>query len=444
MKTSSPVLGLAAAAAVAGAVLLLVHDGRADDAATARRAPAPAPAPAIAPAPGPRPAIPIDAGRELLIADLSVVEDPLRTTWGRAPAPATLPVRRDRAAWTFGRLIQDLAGTNDPSDLVLRWLEHWEREQAVNGFVAPARPLIRPLVIDPWLRRSGGRRLDLTKAPFRLLAIVNRLDLRRNPVYGPGNAGEGRFVFGVLDENGNALPFTVIFEYELPARTLDDVKKWAEAWHALGSIPFGPAYGDALNRVTDGFARRGAAPGKPNGSALNQIRTNEIALAGPWELREFVISPRSGLLVQTTVKQTPDISFNQTADLAKFVNANEAEILAGRHAVPPAWLGAASPVSLVFDAPGIRNPEARHGLALATCSGCHQAETGTGFLHVAPRAPGTQALLSGFLTGTVVPDPVSGRPHAFDDLARRAEDLRRVLRSSRMTLATEAPSTRVH
>ena len=58
--------------------------------------------------------------RELLIRDLSVVEDCQRTTWG--PCPIGTKVN---AAWTFGRLMEGLAGTTDPatlSNFVLRWL----------------------------------------------------------------------------------------------------------------------------------------------------------------------------------------------------------------------------------------------------------------------------------------------------------------------------------
>src|SRR5690606_792741 len=117
---------------------------------------------------------------------------------------------------------------------------------------------------------SGGRRLDLSKAPFRLLAIVNRIDLRSDgggyggggviggpiraadapgamiapdamiaPAPMPVHAGEGRFVFGVLDPQGRPLPFTVIFEYELPASDPREVLGWARSWHALGEVPFG-------------------------------------------------------------------------------------------------------------------------------------------------------------------------------------------------------------
>jgi len=38
---------------------------------------------------------------------------------------------------------------------------------------------------------------------------------------------------------------------------------------------------------------RNAAPTKGNGSAINQIRTNEIALRSPWELREFTLDDQT-------------------------------------------------------------------------------------------------------------------------------------------------------
>ena len=56
---------------------------------------------------------------------------------------------------------------------------------------------------------------------------------------------------------------------------------WANAWHALGALPFpSEEYNAALQAITERFAGRGAMPGRPNGSALNQLRTNEIDLGG--------------------------------------------------------------------------------------------------------------------------------------------------------------------
>ncbi len=388
-------------------------------------------APAPAPVPGP---IRIDHARELMITDLSVVEDPVRTT--------------GLGAWTFGRLMANMAGCTDPSAFVLNWLASWELDRTVNGFLVPGRPSIRGQITEPWLRASGGTgRLDLSKAPFRLLAIVNRIDLRKNQFYGGGggNAGEGRFVVGALDANGHALPFTAIFEYELPARTTGEVKMWADRWHRLGSIPFGPAYNQALEVVTEAYSGARKSTTKPNGSLLNQLRTNEIALASPWELREFNISARSGHLFLTTVKQSPDLSFNGTPELAQFINANEQAVIAGTHKVPDAWLGGADPARFIINAPGIQSPLARHKFALNTCAGCHFRETGTGFTHVGVRSLGQQAPLSGFLTGTTIPDPISGDPRTFADLGRRALDLKHVLEASRIDLAVEpATTTAVH
>ena len=363
------------------------------------------PLPLPFPFPLPRPNK-LDVNKVFMIRDLSVVEDPVRTNDG---------------VWSFASLIKNMAGLNHPTDFVMQWLQHWEKDQSVNGHLIPARPSIRDLVIDPWIKASGGLPLDFSKAPFRLLAIVNRIDLSNVATYGNSSvsAGEGRFVFGVLDPNGNATPFTVIMEFELLAQNNFEILQWILQWEALNTLKFGPLYNKRLEKLTSRFTAAGVAPAKPNGSALNQLRTNEIALAGPWELREFVISPMSGLLTQTTVKQTPPDSLNQAKEIAEFINVNEADILAGRHIVPEKLLGGSSFAPQLWDAPGIRNSEARHLFALQTCNGCHSDETGTFFLHVAPRGKGEASLLSGFLTGTIVSDPVTGTPRVFNDLERR-------------------------
>jgi len=68
---------------------------------------------------------------------------------------------------------------------------------------------------------------------------------------------------------------------------------------------------------------------------------------------------------------------------------------------------------------------ARCSPTLNTCNGCHGAvETNTNFLHIAPRLPGQASELSPFLTGTVVPDPITGAPRTLNDLARRNADLK--------------------
>lgn len=345
----------------------------------------------------------VDVDRELMIRDLSVVNDPVRTEYVPLNSGA-----ENASTWTFGRLIENMAGEHDPQEFVLNWLSHWETDQNINGFTVVARPTVRSLVIDPWIIRSGGtpgsnEMLDFSKAPFRLLAIVNRTDLvgTKNTTK-ESIAGEGRFVFGVLssDTSGHLtgqLEFTVIFEYGLPAETQEEARRWIHNWHALGNMAFGEDYSAALQSLTDEFTGKNVAPDKPNGSALNQIRTNEIALASPWEMREFVISTTTGLLTQKTVSRTPDKSFNNTQQLVDFINQNEQAILEDNHVVPENMLGGSALVDFNWNAPGV-NEEARHKLALSTCNGCHLSETATAFLHVSPRNANQMSALSSFLT----------------------------------------------
>lgn len=133
------------------------------------------------------------------------------------------------------------------------------------------------------VRGLGKREGAAVKAPFKLLAIVNRMDLRAHDGGQASTGGEGRFVFGVLGADGKPLPplagdaaggFTVIFEYELIATRMDQRRDWAMRWAQLGNFPVGsPHYNQALEHLTRRFTDRGAAPFKPNGSALNQVRS---------------------------------------------------------------------------------------------------------------------------------------------------------------------------
>ena len=180
---------------------------------------------------------------------------------------------------------------------------------------------------------GGPRSLDLKNAPFRLTAIVNRVDLRSASGYAAGDAGECRFVFCAYDlDTGAHLPMTVIFEYGVPLGTCPQIKDWANRWHQLGALPFGAVYNTELETLTDVVALANADPSKPNGSAINQIRSNNFIGPGPWTLREWQItgagvSPND--LTAVTTKQTPADSKMGTADLANLINTYEADILAG-------------------------------------------------------------------------------------------------------------------
>ena len=361
----------------------------------------------------------VDAERELLIRDVSVVDD------ARASGDGV---------WSFKHLMEAMAPSPEAApEMVERMFQSLIEEQVVNGLAIAPRPNVDERVLTPWPRDAAGA-LDLSQAPVRLLAILNRLDLRD---LSKGQAGEGRFVFGVLDGDGNALQFTLILEYRLPASSEGEVLEWANLWHGLNGLsPESEDYKLALEQITERFAGNGADPSGINGSALNQLRTNELIdfRSGlPWELREFTLSG-SGLLDPDTVKLNPDRSFNGSATLATFVNDNESAILIERHDVPatldgaPFLAGSALNDIDFWAADGITNNDARQKFSLNTCNGCHGAETGTAFLHIEPREVGSAAALSGFLTQIDLPDPVDpATTRSFNDLARRATDMANVL-----------------
>lgn len=372
--------------------------------------------------------------------------------------------------WTFGRLMTEMAGPNPPADFVEDWLDHWLTPQTVNGHTALARPNVQTRIIDKWRQASGGGALDLNLAPFRLLAIVNRVDLRGGgSSYGGGNAGEMRFVFGLVDtDTCQPRLMTVIFEYGVPRSGCKSVRDWGRAWWALQDMKLGsPAYNDALAALAEQVVVAGADPSKPNGSAINQVRTNEIALAAPWELREFRLGQPADPdeLVQTTVALTPDDGFKPvilnagnslpatvsgSVPIDNYVSAHLGSLCPPIPVLPhhdftgadAALLGASSlsqtdpdqppPFAFVFwkllGLDNVANTCERHTLSVNTCNGCHAGETDTrNFTHIDPGTfPLTAAAnLSGFLTGITVPDPAVGFPsRTFNDLLRRAQDLR--------------------
>ncbi len=258
--------------------------------------------------------------RELFITNPKVVDD------ARAKYPGP---------WSFGGLVNELVGEDKAAECMRTWLETWVLKQTVNGFEVPARPGIMTKVIEPWQKRDGfdpksGKPWlpKVENAPFRLLAIVNRMDLCASQVadvlgntralwskegklpifealldratqstaipkddtrkkitipallpidpaafdlrmgikrphagsFGPygfhsGPAGqelafgEGRFIFGAVDEKGRPLEggWTVIFEYRLPG--MKDPKKTAVPKPAENPNPKVPVQNPVQNPV---------------------------------------------------------------------------------------------------------------------------------------------------------------------------------------------------
>lgn len=182
-------------------------------------------------------------------------------------------------------------------------------------------------------------------APFRLMAIVNRLDLMGNSSYyaGMNQTGETRFVFTLIspydvdyfngnmhivqtagmppvhtdigkqspaapDDQSNNLDWVgmnVIFEYGNVEKDFCGVKANAQAWANLSdpSLTLGtPTYNADLQTITDKVTTLNSNPLKAHGSAINRIRTNERIFAptngtelswqnSEWQMRQFELDP---------------------------------------------------------------------------------------------------------------------------------------------------------
>lgn len=397
-----------------------------------------------------------DENRSLMVTSTTVVGDPLRT-FDPCDVDGDGALGNVNGAWSFKTLISNMSGALSAQQFTHNWLQEWMANQTVNSFTINARTNIQNFF--PGWDGVNAATLDMNNLPFRLLAIVNRIDLAKTTAYGiSGNPGEIRFVFGLVDtqsascvsgNTGSTRQMTVIFEYGDVSGACNSVKNRANEWIDLSSMVLGsPAYNAALQAITDDVTTANAVPAKPNGSALNQLRTNEIALQFPWQLREFVIDGISGNLESTTIKQTPDPDQFRlgSAVMADYMEQNVEEILCESHTIPLSFNGApflgsftdygfgtiwnapANPVggfppchqsNVSLGVPTLKG-EVRHKLSLNTCDDCHSGETSTTFTHVSPAS--SPAALSGFLTGIVVPDPV-GEPvsREFDDLLRRGQ-----------------------
>jgi probable HAF family extracellular repeat protein len=309
-------------------------------------------------------AIDIDPYRELFIVDPSVVLDARGSSVANGP-------------WSFRWLIEQMAdaGTS-PAALVEAWLRSL-RTQSLNGFSLEDRQGVEEFLgggSRAWPRTSSGA-LDLSRAPFRLLAIVNRLDLSEQ------GQGEGRFVFGLIDPaTGAPERMTVAFEYRLPPLgTGDDLAEWGRRWHDLARHPFGEDYNAALEALTRAFTSRGVDPSGVGGSALAHVRTNEATFGEIWQLRQWQLDRGAGglLLRLSELPQTPDQSLNGSEALASFLAEHADEVRAGRHDIPLAMRGGASPEvgAWAFREHPAIDESLRHAFARRTCNGCHSSET---------------------------------------------------------------------
>lgn len=350
----------------------------------------------------------IDQGRELLITDPEVLEG------GHGCA----------VPWSFDAVMAQLAGPEASAAATLAWLSSFNAKTRFQSggmlLDRKARPEVYERLVCPWLKQDPSNecdescaqckehRLDMSKAPFRAVAVVNRLDLRENDATCAPSAAEGRVVFNAVDPvTRRPLPFTAIFEYRMST-----FRASAEAWHSMGSMEAAEARREKLAQIVSAFQESGG---------LLRVRTNENVAAtyeSVWEMREFTVGTNGELLPGALANTPHDEAWNTDA-LGKHISSNMSSILAGRNVIPKSMTAGYSTIptaSFRWDAPGV-NESVRKAFSEGTCNGCHGGERAYDtlpFRHIALDDTG-HTVVSRFLSDPSHPDTdeLSAREDAF-------------------------------
>ena len=365
----------------------------------------------------------IDLFKELLVIDPAVL--------------ASSEARNDvaGAAFSFRSRLEELSeSADDAARFAVEWLESWKSTTQV-GLVAAVQPRfdVENILVEPW-KQAGG--YGMSFLPFRLIAIVNRLDLASSADGCTGDAGEIRFVYTAVNPSlGNALAMTVIVEVPYPSTR--SPRAWADAWHALPS-PASSSYVPALAALVRD-AMRDADPER------TRVRTNEIALGQsqnqPWELRQFALMRADGQasLAPTLIATTPRDDLDGSSSLGAWIEDHRDRLAkgvtdalaitmqAGASSMPEAnfrWTLASAVV-----------PESvRHTFGLSTCNGCHGGERPADVLPFQHLAPGDAPNSAGYYdvrpTQRTRVSTFLYDGHGGGELVRRAQSMASILCSS--------------
>ena len=226
--------------------------------------------------------------------------------------PLIIDDRRVQANLSFGEELAKLSGAKqDFTAFVLDWLKPWFSGVVSSNSSAllpdPRNRDLMKYVICPWRDASSGTtdcrpgKLDPAKAPFKLTAIANRMDLDVEAQC--EEVGELRLVYSLVVDGQVATkdPFNIVFEYAISeeARSISD---WVSVWGQLSAIPCSKDNGcnefiTALIPTIDAAAKA---------ENLRHIRTHE-RLMGPSQFREFDLISMSDTmhLLFETAETTP-------------------------------------------------------------------------------------------------------------------------------------------
>lgn len=304
-------------------------------------------------------------GRDEDTADDALVDGaPLALTIGADNA--SLEIRDDRSlmvtdprgfsrvegAYSFGRVLGSFADFV-MNDLAPKGKARYDRRgdfiahafddaaDELDDHGAAKAPITKLGIVDtnnPWRKIVNQwpelARNDVGRGPFRLLAVVNRLDLAGDLDFRatvdagsePKAMGEGRLVFGFVDpqqeKNGKAAPTTMIVEFRLPAlgaelnviRDFDyraaaadpavyreQLQRWGQVWRELSRwTPDERAFQDHLLAIVQRFAK----PENFIGIRGNALVKNDKD-AEEMELREWYVLRQSWTLIRRKPRDEP-------------------------------------------------------------------------------------------------------------------------------------------
>ena len=149
----------------------------------------------------------IDRFKELLVIDRSVLQSDAAQN------------EIAGAAFSFRSVLERLADRpDDAARLFADWLDAWGAGDAIaTPHASPPRARLRELLLDPWRRLGSAGLGPVARVPLRLIAIVNRVDLRDGVCGACGYRGELRLVYtGVDVTTGEALAMTLSVEVPYP------------------------------------------------------------------------------------------------------------------------------------------------------------------------------------------------------------------------------------
>ncbi len=296
---------------------------------------------------------------------------------------------------------------------------------------------MKEVALSPWMTRDGVHRDDfstwtpsMANAPFRLLAVINRPDIRiGRSEERASTLGQIRFIYCLVRAASNGsvsdrpcASFLLAVEIDILAdgTSPDAIAAYYEAWAGLQRLsPADPLFNAGIDSII---------------SALRDIRylsaviaINEVesdlalgkspAVDATWVMRSFQLDPSTQLTVPQTVNSYTDrewiaeacrILAQSPASSGRKTNFGvKGALAAAPRSATTASMTLSDSINDIIATVNATCPDLDpqrttllvDALAKTTCNGCHFAGTGTLFTHVSPRDVGNVTRLSPFVVG---------------------------------------------